>query len=145
MKIISIIYPPSKSLYNKLNNLYQKNYKIIFLPEIIRNNVLNESDLWSSINKDILSGKPIKDRDVCNLILEQISKNIDENYILLGFPKTPQQLKNLEDFLEVKRIDYKLIGVFNELENDIILKESYREKNKIVEISNLDDLSSLLI
>ncbi|MBG6130738.1 adenylate kinase family enzyme [Aquimarina sp. EL_43] len=142
MNIISVVSTPSKSLYNKLNNLFE-GYKIIYFSELIRNNVSNKSDLWTSINNDILSGKPIKDEDICNLILEQFVENIIENYILLGFPRTAQQLKYLENLLDTGKIKYKLIGVFSKTENNITLKESFKERNDVIEVTNFDDLLAL--
>ncbi|MBG6133723.1 adenylate kinase family enzyme [Aquimarina sp. EL_43] len=142
MNIISVVSTPSKSLYNKLNNLFE-GYKIIYFSELIRNNVSNKSSLWTSINNDILSGKPIKDEDICNLILEQFVENTIENYILLGFPRTVQQLEYLENLLDTEKMKYKLIGVFNKTENNITLEESFKERNDVIEVTNFDDLLAL--
>lgn len=145
MNIVSIVSPPSKSLYNKLFNLFE-GHKIIYFPELIRNNMSNNSNLWSSINNDILNGQTIKNKDICNVILEQIIKNINEDYMILGFPRTTQQLKCLNDLLVSEKIKYKLIGVFSKSENDTNLIKSFKEVgNDVIETPNFDDLNLQMV
>lgn len=140
MKLISVILPPSKSVFYELQNLFFERYTILYLTQLIRENSNNDSPIWTSIMQDINSGNRIKNHDISEVICDYISKD-DKDYILLtAFPRTSEQINYLRDVLKAKKLNYELIGIFKKFNNYEVMKKTFKDWDKVIEVSELNEL-----
>lgn len=144
MNIISIISDPSKSIYYELDNLFSYRYNILYLDKIIRENMANNDSLWVSIMEDIYSGNHIKDQDFSNVIYDYISKQDKDCILLTIFPRTSEQINYFKRELNNKGFDFKLTGVFNKSKDNPIFRESFKDYDRIIEVSKISELKDKL-
>lgn len=146
INIISIIRPPTKSLFSRfINNSFFKDYNVIYLTKIIRDNISKKNDIWIRVKKCLLTGRIIENKDLCSIIFNEIIDN--NNNILLNFPKTIEQEIIFENFFKERKIEYELISVFKKYENTETNYLEYLKlkKSKIIEISDFSDLDELAL
>ena len=144
MKIISIFKAPSKSFHNQLLSIVDDKYEVIYLTELIRNIFSEDSDLSASIRKSISESKLIPDEDFSHLIIEKITQKIEQNYIVVGFPRTLHQLQIFAKHLKKAMINYDLIGVIMELDVEEGVKKWYTENGQLVELKEINSLAKCL-
>ncbi|SHJ67589.1 Adenylate kinase [Aquimarina spongiae] len=144
MKIISIFKAPSKSFHDQLLNIVDDKYEVVYLTELIRNILLEDSDLSASIRKSISESKPIPDEDFSNLIIKKITQKVEQNYIVVGFPRTLHQLQMFAKHLKKAMINYDLIGITMEIEVEDAIKKWYGKNGKLIELKDFNSLAKYL-
>jgi len=126
----------SKYLVNKLNAFQ------ISTGDLLREEIIKNSDIGKSIVNDMKDGKFINDNIVNklieNLVYDSEKKN---NLIFDGYPRSLSQAKNLDLLLKNSNQNIDLI-LFLNVDKETILKRL--EKRKIIENRSDDDTDTII-
>ena len=126
----------SKYLVNKLNAFQ------ISTGDLLREEIIKNSDIGKSIVNDMKDGKFINDNIVNklieNLVYDSEKKN---NLIFDGYPRSLSQAKNLDLLLKNSNQNIDLI-LFLNVNKETILKRL--EKRKIIENRSDDDTDTII-
>ena len=111
-KLFNLIFigPPGGGKGTEIQLLQQKKYTKISTGDLLRNEVASDSKLGKSIQKDMDSGKLIKDSIVTKLLDQELKEN-NNGLIFDGYPRNLKQAKTLDRIL--KNNDLKIDAVIH--------------------------------
>ncbi|OEJ99381.1 hypothetical protein A8C32_09480 [Flavivirga aquatica] len=147
MDVISINCSFSRYLYDKVEKIASLNkYDIVFFPDLMKNEISKETSIGLSMNNSLGKGELLKNEDINSLITNEILALKSRKIIIMGYPKTKTQFELLNEILNNKYDNIRFTGIFSatdkrkeNIEQDKILKECFREKGRYIELSNFDD------
>ena len=101
MSLLNLIFigPPGGGKETEIQLLQKKKYYKISTGDLLRNEISKETKLAKSIQKDMDSGKLIKDSVVTKLINNELEEH-DNGLIFDGYPRNIKQAKKLDKLLE---------------------------------------------
>ena len=110
MENIIFIAPPAAGKGTQSKMLVDKyDYNHISTGELLRNAIASGSELGLKVKDIIDNGNLVSDDIMINLINEILDNINGQNFILDGFPRTLKQAESLNQYLESKKISYKVI------------------------------------
>ena len=126
----------SKYLVNKLNAFQ------ISTGDLLREEIIKNSDIGKSIVNDMNDGKFINDNIVNKLIENLVYDSVKKNKLIFdGYPQSLSQAKNLDVILKNSNQNIDLI-LFLNVDKETILKRL--EKRKIIESRSDDDTDTIV-
>ena len=126
----------SKYLVNKLNAFQ------ISTGDLLREEIIKNSDIGKSIVNDMKDGKFINDNIVNKLIENLVYDSKKKNKLIFdGYPRSLSQAKNLDLLLKNSNQNIDLI-LFLNVDKETILKRL--EKRKIIENRSDDDTDTII-
>ena len=99
-KLFNLIFigPPGGGKGTEIQLLQKKKYYKLSTGDLLRNEASKDTKIGKSIQKDMDSGKLIKDSVVTKLIENELENN-DNGLIFDGYPRNTKQSKNLDKLL----------------------------------------------
>ena len=126
----------AKFLIEKLNGFQ------ISTGEILRNEIIKNTEIGKLISNDMDNGKFISDKIVNNLIKNIIFDPKKKNRLIFdGYPRSISQAKNLDTMLESSNQIIDFIFFLNVNKNTIIKRI---EKRKVLENRSDDEMNTIL-
>ena len=126
----------SKYLVNKLKAFQ------ISTGELLRNEIIKNSDIGKAITNDMNDGRFVNDEIVNKIIEKLVSDPQKKNRLIFdGYPRTLTQAKNLNTLLDNSNQKIDLI-IFLNVDKETIIKRI--EKRKILENRSDDDSITIL-
>ena len=126
----------SKYLVNKLKAFQ------ISTGELLRNEIIKNSDIGKAITNDMNDGRFVNDEIVNKIIEKLVSDPQKKNRLIFdGYPRTLTQAKNLNTLLDNSNQKIDLI-IFLNVDKETILKRI--EKRKILENRSDDDSATII-
>ena len=107
-----------------------KNFEVIFLTQLLRNNIKNE--LWESVNNNLLKNKTINDKDLCRLLVNEIKSKNSNRIVIIGYPRTVTQFETFKKAFN-KKTEFTGVFLSGERHNDI-LKNAYKKTESYIEL-----------
>ena len=109
MKNVIFIAPPAAGKGTISNMLKTLGYEHISMGDLLREEIAKNSSIGLKVKDIMSSGKLISD-DIVYEVLSKKFVNLDNPFILDGFPRTLNQAKLLDDlFSKLNISDYKVI------------------------------------
>jgi adenylate kinase len=123
-------------------NLSEKyNLKHLSTGKILRQKIEKEAELEKKIAKYLSQGNLVPDKIVIEMVKDEIKKNNYQNFIFDGFPRTIQQAKYLDKYLEENKTQIDLIIVLKVPKKKLISRLLDRAKK----LDRDDDSSKKII
>ena len=140
---VIIFGPPGAGKGTQANNLVKKyNLYQISTGDLLRNEVINKTDIGRNIENIISKGDFATDEIVNELIQNVVSNPQKKNKLIFdGYPRSLSQAKNLDILLKSSNQKIDFIFFLN-VKKDTIIKRI--EKRKILEKRSDDNLKTIL-
>lgn len=71
--------------------------------DVLRDNIHRRTPVGLAVQSTMAEGRLVDDRIVARLVLDRVAALINDTFILDGFPRTVEQAKSLDQFLESNR------------------------------------------
>ena len=122
MSLLNLIFigPPGGGKGTEIQLLQKKKYYKISTGDLLRNEISKDTKLAKSIQKDMDSGKLIKDSVVTKLINNELEEH-DNGLIFDGYPRNIKQAKKLDKLLEEHELQINAV-IHIDTPDDLIIK-----------------------
>jgi len=122
MSLLNLIFigPPGGGKGTEIQLLQKKKYYKISTGDLLRNEIAKETKLAKSIQKDMDSGRLIKDSVVTKLINNELEEH-DNGLIFDGYPRNIKQAKKLDKLLEEHELQIDAV-IHIDTPDDLIIK-----------------------
>ena len=140
--LILLIGPPGCGKGTQSNLIVKKfnNFNILNAGQLLRDVADQNSN--SSISKALKQGKLLRDELVNNTVSEYLNKNLTQNYILDGFPRSINQAQYLDKNyqgdviallfnISLNRLEKRILGRFECKNCKIVYNKFYRPTKKV--------------